>query len=153
MAPMSMAACLLLSLFFVYSIGVIQLKSLLVYDRTSLMDIQRNVGAFVYRGHTTLPPFLLGIQTHLEWVLSPRKRRRRRRRGKRSGRLVKSKLGGPGGGNLLEGLREHLAQGHLRGLQPSAWCSPTVNGQSPPQRSGALSTCCSTENWLGSPSR
>ncbi|XP_032879310.1 uncharacterized protein LOC116974699, partial [Amblyraja radiata] len=119
MAPVCVAARLSLCLCLVF-FGTIQVKSLLVYDRQSLQDLRHNVGAFVGAfEYNTLPPFLSGTSTHLDWALPRRKRRRRRRRGKRGGRLVSFRLGAPGlpCQRLLRGPR-------LRGLQPGAFQLP-----------------------------
>ncbi|XP_055512319.1 uncharacterized protein LOC129709775 [Leucoraja erinacea] len=94
MAPVCVACRQLLSelcvLFVIVSILTLDVDSLLVYDRQTLLDLCSVDLAGGGRG--TLPPLLARAPVRLCLVLAPLPRRKRkRRRGKRGGRLVRLK--------------------------------------------------------------
>lgn len=88
-----------IALYFVFLLFlcVIQnVKSLLVYDHQTLLELRwfaGKLGQYHHEGQDSLPPFLSGIPAFLYRPPGPPHwRKRHRRRGKRGGRLVKLKV-------------------------------------------------------------
>lgn len=100
MAPMGVAsrlspATLLVFVLFL-SLCIGEIRSLLVYDRQTLLDLQfsfKDIAALKHDEQKSFPPFLSGIPAYLYRASAPPSQRKSyRHRGKRSGRLVKLKV-------------------------------------------------------------
>ena len=116
------------------TLGSVQVKSLLVYDRQLLLSLRPNVtdtGAYNQGGQKTVPPLLSDVPTHLYRAVGPPPRRKRlRRRGKRGGRLVKLKIHLAGSSSISR-TRSGLSLPftvHRRFLDPMAACLLPVAG-------------------------
>lgn len=93
MAPVCVASSLSLCALSVFTF-TLNVNSLLVYDRQTLLDLRPlSVNLLKPRyipGQRVCPPLLSGIPPYLlRGAVAPLRRTRRRRRGKRSGRLVR----------------------------------------------------------------